>query len=650
VDHVSRYIEVKNISCYINCNKDFMTAVNDGTPIIYLSEKWPLEEQPLFVQITIKSKGTVTYKFDYEDICGTKVWYTPILGAKRAYEYDSKEAAVVDYDIKVPDDEGGSGGGNSYSYDTGDITLDPIEPEEFTVLSVTITKFSLSKTEEGTAGNNPNLNFDDTYHVYTRRTNNYQYYSFDTGVTFGEVVQNTEVRYDRLTSSDVTKNVDKVSLKIQSVDYQNVQDTPILTVGYPENDMVYRWKESGGTKYVYTKINEPTDCVYDADGEILNGIYVEGDGSINYGGYKYVYYDSVKLGNGLDKDKFAFTKIYGDGRVVTDKLLAVGGRFSGNIVATNGEFNGTVNATNGVLTNVRINGEVNGNVKIAGGNLFTMVDGNGVERIKMSNEDLPIAGYDGGSSVISYATTENIFHEWENSGVMWVAKDYAMSEDKIVFDTILGEGDVIAGTIAVKFTFRECHESSSKYWLSMYLLKGDGNTYAPPVYSVTSNVNNTTHTVYVHIGNTSISSANTSSEQNKITAQSNAQANRPGHYRLAIRGGGTFRKNVWGNTATFDIDLVSTVTLTRSGDTTDSVNKITFGPNGFSQLTVKGGGISSVAHTTGEASTRLYSHYYNSKPVNGIRIDKDEMEFYVNGIAFSLGVNSNNQLTFTKKS
>ena len=96
-----------------------------------------------------------------------------------------------------------------------------------------------------------------------------------------------------------------------------------------------------------------------------------------------------------------------------------------------------------------------------------MVDGNGVERIKMSNEDLPLAGYDGGSSVIDYGVTENIFHEWENSGVMWVAKDYAMSEDKVVFDAILGEDDVIGGTVAVKFTFKDCHESSSKFWLEL---------------------------------------------------------------------------------------------------------------------------------------------------------------------------------------
>jgi hypothetical protein len=623
---------VVNIGCYISCEKDLLDAMESMDPVVYLTSPSTLSD-PFFARIRISGNSyTYIYQFEPNSKIGSYVSKTPLVLSsplRLGRQYATEELYPPGYDEDLP--------GGDISEDPVfpvNPDLPPLEPDLPTYTKRTITAFNLCETEDGVGKTYIQETKNSVVNrVYTRQYGSSLYFKFDSSVSFGTTATAASDIYSRSTSNDEEVDTNKVSLKIQSVDYEHVNDTPILTVGYPEGDRIYSWKS--GNKTIYTKVPYATDYAYNIDGEPLDDVKAVDGNQIMYDGEYYEYYSDVVLSSS-QKDKFAFTKIYGDGRVVTDKLVAFGGEFKGNVKATNGIFNGEVNATHGTLTGVTIVNAANigGNISMSGNNKFSMTDATGVQRILFSNTDIEPGQYVGGSSAINLGFHEE-YHDYMKSATLWTT--FSNTWTKKVFDIFLYAGDKIGGMIAITFNLTDCHESASEIWVYGELQKGA--QFGGHINYTASNVPNGSRTIYVHIGKTSnMADTTNSTSENSITIGTGSAG--PGQYTLELRVGGKFRKNTWGNTAYFDVGITSEIKVERGtgtgGGTTDQVNKFVVGPNGIAHVTREGGVFSSVSNASGSTSLSMFSDT-NTSGVhqNGIYIDKNEFKMVHDGSVYT---------------
>lgn len=622
---------VVNIGCYISCEKDLLDAMESMDPVVYLSSPSTLSD-PFFARIKISDNSyTYIYKFEPNSKIGSYVSKTSLLlssSLRLGRQYATEELYPPGYDEDLP---GGDISGDPVFPVNPD--LPPLEPDLPTYTKRTITAFNLCETEDGLGKTYIQETKDSVVNrVYTRQYGTSLYFKFDSSVSFGTTATAASDIYSRSTSNDEEIDTNKVSFKIQSVDYEHVNDTPILTVGYPEGDRIYSWKS--GNKTIYTKVPYATDYAYNIDGEPLDDVKAVDGNQIMYDGEYYEYYSDVVLSSS-QKDKFAFTKIYGDGRVVTDKLVAFGGEFKGNVKATNGIFNGEVNATHGTLTGVTIVNAANigGNISMSGSNKFSMTDATGIQRILFSNTDIEPGQYVGGSSSINLGFHEE-YHDYMKSATLWTT--FSNTWTKKVFDIFLYAGDKIGGMLAITFKLTDCHESASEIWVYGELQKGA--QFGGRINYTASNVSNGSRTIYVHIGKTSnMADTTNSTSENSITIGTGNAG--PGQYTLELRVGGKFRKNTWGNIAYFDVGITSEIKVERGtgtgGGTTDQVNKFLVGPNGIAHVTREGGVFSSVSNASGSTSLSMFSDT-NTSGVhqNGIYIDKNEFKMVYDGSVY----------------
>lgn len=94
----------------------------------------------------------------------------------------------------------------------------------------------------------------------------------------------------------------------------------------------------------------------------------------------------------VDPAKFANTRIYANGRIVTNNLYANDGTFNGVLNAKGGTFNGTIRATDGIMENVDVkNGMFSGDIVLRGGNSITVYGEDAqIPSVTISSKDISV--------------------------------------------------------------------------------------------------------------------------------------------------------------------------------------------------------------------------------------------------------------------
>lgn len=224
---------------------------------------------------------------------------------------------------------------------------------------------------------------------------------FDT--TYTNVGQPASANVSTLTYGGTERNSNKTVAIINGTNNgsSELYGDIVIAAGFENIKYVYKWQNNGNYIYtvfpynssmfgltdgaeirVYNDLNTPVDLTaYLFEGNNGNTIY--------YLNSSFTYAESVSVG---DASKFANTRIYTDGTIITNKLLATDGKFTGFVNANGGEFNGKVHISEGELDSVRItNGDFTGNLNLIGKNIFSLKPSeDGEPSIVLSNTDIEL--------------------------------------------------------------------------------------------------------------------------------------------------------------------------------------------------------------------------------------------------------------------
>ena len=146
--------------------------------------------------------------------------------------------------------------------------------------------------------------------------------------------------------------------------------------GYKEN---FKSFEHGQTVLIYTT-NETNGTQIPVSATIYKTGTITG---ISYNETIYYYAEAIPLDEPV---QFAATRIFENGKIVTNGLHAHNGVFNGRIEATSGTFSGEINAEGGNIRNVSIeNADINGNLNIRNGKSLTIYNTNSEPSVTLSS-------------------------------------------------------------------------------------------------------------------------------------------------------------------------------------------------------------------------------------------------------------------------
>ena len=252
----------------------------------------------------------------------------------------------------------------------------------------------------------------DSYFVYFDKTSFESAYN-NKGInieTLGNIVGDYNddgsdlVVYNRTAKPAFSKQdeKDRISTKINATNEGvSVEDGRImLAAGINNNaNYIYKWKhddskviyeiygykenfksfEHGQTVLIYTT-NETNGTQIPVSATIYKTGTITG---ISYNGTIYYYAEAIQL---TEPVQFAATRIFENGKIVTNGLHAHNGVFNGRIEATSGTFSGEINAEGGNIRNVSIeNADINGNLNIRNGKSLTIYNTNSEPSVTLSS-------------------------------------------------------------------------------------------------------------------------------------------------------------------------------------------------------------------------------------------------------------------------
>ena len=146
--------------------------------------------------------------------------------------------------------------------------------------------------------------------------------------------------------------------------------------GYKEN---FKSFEHGQTVLIYTT-SETNGTQIPVSATIYKTGTITG---ISYNETIYYYAEAIPLDEPV---QFAATRIFENGKIVTNALHAHNGVFNGRIEATSGTFSGEINAEGGNIRNVSIeNADINGNLNIRNGKSLTIYNTNSEPSVTLSS-------------------------------------------------------------------------------------------------------------------------------------------------------------------------------------------------------------------------------------------------------------------------
>lgn len=231
--------------------------------------------------------------------------------------------------------------------------------------------------------------------------------------------------YSREIKASDNENVPSTAVINGNVDNSSVYGDIVIATGIEgSKKTMYKWKNSLG-EFLYTPTNPSVGTVFNAfiweDKPYEVSVIKSTSNAITYNGVSYQYQNETI--QDVDAVRFAKTRIYKDGSIVTSKLYASDGSFNGILNADSGSFSGGLNATNCTLSNAEItNSTFNGTVVAPGGNSITVKYSAGnpmfvaaasnVTQGSMLYAAASFSKYDGGSWLTVGGRTVNGANHW----------------------------------------------------------------------------------------------------------------------------------------------------------------------------------------------------------------------------------------------
>lgn len=303
----------------------------------------------------------------------------------------------------------------------------------------------------------------------------------------------------------------------------------------------------------------------------------------------------ISIGNGI-------TKFFADGRMETTS-----GKFTGSIYAEDGVFNGSAYINEGTLNNVKVNGDVNLN----GNNYFRMFDGNGKQRVEISNQKISTASLSQNSTNDTFPVNTS----FTATDTKWVdGKTYTTNTEELMSTYKFSEDKIIIPEISFSYDF-----SYTKKSRSLTIVAYVEN----PASGKIGLFNGQTATT--------VTSESGVKKTNAMTITSGS-----GHYKVKFYISGKFNKKLFGHTAKLTVTISSTtpIKVEHKGSNGNQLyfDKFTVGTNGFSYST-DNGGIMMISHESANNTAILLQSKLNG---NGLYIDNDEFLIRANGITYNM--------------
>ncbi|MBP5457184.1 MAG: hypothetical protein J6Y37_11860 [Paludibacteraceae bacterium] len=397
----------------------------------------------------------------------------------------------------------------------------------------------------------------------------------------------------------------------------------VIAAGFENIKYVYKWGNGSGS-YIYTIYPYNTSMFGLIDGDAisvyddlntpidLTAYIFEGSNSnsIYYLNSSFTYVTAVTVS---DKTKFANTRIYSDGAIVTNKLVATDGKFSGYINATGGEFNGKVHINEGDIDSVKItNGDFSGNVNLVGENILSFRQSeNGEPTIILSNTDIQISQ---GNYTIPFTNTYTI-KAYGQESLHWTTG----YDSKTIFTASVSSGSTV---MIPQVTLRTSFERKVVTATVSYRVYFNGTTQY----------------------NRNFTYSDTSDSQTATVSTPSATVSADTLVKIEMYMSYTLQSTFWGTTSiSYSVISYNGVTIKQPDGTIAKQFRV--GPNGFAYNDGNGGNMS-IVRTNSGTTVSAYVGVVNQgqpQPWYGIIADSDELYLVVGGNKFKAEVTTSGQ-------
>ena len=372
----------------------------------------------------------------------------------------------------------------------------------------------------------------------------------------------------------------------------------VFAAGIPSGDKIVAYEYTSGSKKIYEIDNYQENASSFEEGEDIliylsvdedTPVPVAGKTKIENGKLLITYNGDVyEYNRKIDAStlKFASSRIYENGRIITKKLHAYDGTFYGNVTAIDGEFNGTIKAKGGEIENVTINNaDISGDVNIKNGKSLSVFNtlGRNVITISSSNIDTSTSSKREPLSVISIYDN-NLFNDTSTKtqnvtiGEIVVPKNMSIRIPSLNV-SVNGFKRVNSAKLTIKYT-----------------------------------IGYTTDTI---LPQTELSKGKTLNTTEKVIGASS-----DGDRNLKIYASLTYslKKNPWlGSNSKISVLITPSANATLNGD--QPVNKVAIGPNGFIFSDSNNSYVTMVSNGSNTSLSMVYGN------VMGFSIDKDSFSF-----------------------
>lgn len=517
----------------------------------------------------------------------------------------NEREVITGDDVIDPDevDDGGDGGG-------GGGTIVPLR--RYIAYNVSFVNFEEVITRTG--GDGMNIVFDRSTTKQNFGEGSNQKIN-STGSNDGKFITTASLLY-RYAGTDVTVENKQTAVLINATDDGATDDWGKVSIaaGF-DKAYLYEWTDTGNTSNrIYTVYPYTTATTFDiytdvGDVTIYDNIqdtsrvpielkakiylYAETTAYIEYNGRTF-----KRSGSKYSVDgniRFANTRIYSSGKIVTNDLYASNGSFTGTVNATNGTFSGTVNATNGELKRVKITegSEFSGDVNLYGGNTISVFsNSSSIPNVSISSNNL-VTSRD--SYEISFSGFNVHRHNYNSWGRL-------SDKETLTFVTY----SVSSGTVVTvpSMEFSGTFKRKIAKLIVKPFVKINGST--TPLF---------TKTFY-----------NKNDDWNQSVTSGQYTATSDTEFIIGIDIDWELKTASLGFTTSFDINCVPNAKITAKLPTGMSVKQVKIGPNGFSYIDGNGGEMSIIT-IGGETQIKVQVATADSK-INGLYIDSDEFVVY----------------------
>lgn len=377
----------------------------------------------------------------------------------------------------------------------------------------------------------------------------------------------------------------------------------------------------GGKAYAYYNVfNTSGNFIEGTVPELVEGTLINSNGTckISFNGKDYTLQTSIQPIYVGDNLAFSATKIYANGKIVTDDIYVTNGTFNGVVNATDGKFSGEINASQGTLSHVDIvDGTFTGDIDLSGGNTFSIYGENStVPNVILSSRELTI-------QQSSYQISFSGWHLNDVNSNFWGRKRVPDNENWNILSahTLLSQTIIKGSTVTIP-SFSISMSFVRKIVYAHFELHYQlGNSTSVRIGQITAQdtndtVNATTTATSIDIGNTD--------QVFKLIVKF--------HYELLTGNFGNSSISFYLNT--------NNKYITVNTGSESSVRQFKVGPNGFSYVDENGSEMSAISTDANGTALQMMvgSKTQSSTVYTGIQITPGNLVVYVGGNKFKAEV------------